>query len=70
LLTAVIIVIDLLVIKNFYPAQHDTVVWLRNGIFFSGLLSLGLAYALAFYRSRSAVRKYALTITKKQKQTP
>lgn len=64
LLTAVIIVLDLLVIKNFYPAEHEAFTWLRNGVFFTGLGAICLAYALVFYRSRSAVKKYASTITK------
>jgi hypothetical protein len=51
LLTALVIVLDLLVIENFYPAEHSAMVWLRNDVFLLGILTLAGCYGWAFYRS-------------------
>lgn len=64
LLTALVIVIDLLVIKNFYPAEHQLFIWLRNGIFVTGGLLFATAYGLAFYRSRRKTYNYFKTVKK------
>ncbi|PHI21540.1 hypothetical protein CEQ90_01630 [Lewinellaceae bacterium SD302] len=65
LLTALVIVIDLLVVKNFYPAEHQAVIWIRNCVFFAGVLLFAGAYGLAFYRSRRGVQQYLKTIKSK-----
>lgn len=69
LLTALVIVADLLVVKNFYPAEHQSVIWLRNSIFLVGFLILAGAYALAYYRAKSEVNHYLTTIKQKIKQS-
>lgn len=64
LLTALVIVLDLLVVKNFYPAEHSAMIWLRNDVFLLGLLTLTGCYGWALYRSwvsSSQFRQQALT---------
>lgn len=58
LLTALVIVLDLLVVKNFYPAQHYALLWLRNDLFLLSLLWLGACTAWAFYRAHRQALSY------------
>ena len=51
LLTALVIVIDLLIVKNFYPDEHSAMIWLRNDVFLLGIITLAGCYGWAFYRS-------------------
>lgn len=61
LLTALIIVLDLLFVKNFYPMAHQTFVWLRNGVFLAGIFLFVATYALTWYQAGVSVRKYSIT---------
>ena len=62
LLTALVIVLDLLIIKNFYPAEHQAAIWLRNDVFIAGILFIAGAYGLAWFRAKRAVKHYRTTI--------
>lgn len=64
LLTALVIVVDLLIIKNFYPAEHQATIWLRNSIFIAGILFFAGAYGLAWYRAHTATKHFQTSIKK------
>lgn len=51
LLTALVIVLDLLIVKYFYPAEHSAMIWLRNDVFLLGIFTLLACYSWAFYQS-------------------
>jgi len=69
LLTALVIVLDLLIVKNFYPNWHNTMLWLRNITFVTGLVGLAGFYGFAFYKSQQNARKYVLTVDKNKHKT-
>ncbi len=52
LLAALAVTINLLVVQNFFPPYAPLVNWISIGIFLTGVLTLGGAYALAYYRCR------------------
>ena len=49
LLTALVVTINVLIVRNFYPDFAGLVTWLSIDVFTIGLLSLGGAYAYAYY---------------------
>ncbi|MEL6142006.1 MAG: hypothetical protein AAFQ37_04020 [Bacteroidota bacterium] len=69
LLTALVIVLDLLIVKNFYPDWHSAMLWLRNIAFISGLVGYASFYGFAFYKSQQNARRYVLAIDKKKHKT-
>lgn len=67
LITALIIVLDLLIVKNFYPSEHQAMTWLRNDVFLAGILVLLGAYGFAYYRSRRFVSQLSKQIQSSKK---
>lgn len=65
LLTALVIVLDLLVVKNFYPREHQAFLWLRNDVFFIGVLVLLGSVSLAWWRASRRVSRYQSEIRKR-----
>lgn len=65
LLTALVIVLDLLVVKNFYPNHHQAFIWLRNDVFLAGILAFALAYGIAWFQAKRTVDHYQNEIKRK-----
>ncbi|MEM9837459.1 MAG: hypothetical protein AAF828_13210, partial [Bacteroidota bacterium] len=59
LAAALVIVLDLLVIENFYPLEHHAMVWLRNDVFLLGVLIFVGCYGFAYYRSWQTTRQFS-----------
>lgn len=58
LLTAFVIVLDLLVVNTFYPDEHQAMVWLRNDLLIFGILGFAGCYGLAYARAHRAGSRY------------
>ena len=55
---AVVIVVDMLLVQPFYPAEHSAMVWLRNDLFIIGLLALIITFGLAWWRSKRSAHNW------------
>ena len=58
LLTALVVTVNLLVVKNFYPGQAGMMSSISVEVFAIGMLALGGAYAFAYWRSRHEAHQF------------
>ncbi|MGB3799212.1 MAG: hypothetical protein WA952_05310 [Lewinella sp.] len=66
LLTALVVTVNLLVVKSFYPEYSRLVTWISLDVFVIGLLSLFGAYGYAYYLSwREATQFRAARLNKR-----
>ncbi|PPK84737.1 hypothetical protein CLV84_3900 [Neolewinella xylanilytica] len=67
LLTALVVTVNLLVVKNFYPEHAPATTWISLDIFVIGLLALFAAYGYAYYLSwRTASQFRAARLNKRR----
>lgn len=55
---AVVIVVDMLLVEPFYPAEHSAMIWLRNDLLIVGLLALIGCFGLAWWRARTSAHNW------------
>lgn len=66
LLAALAIVLDLLVVAHFFPAEHTAMIWLRNDLLLAGFLGLVLSYTYAYFRASREVKVFSQAALKKK----
>ena len=68
LLTALVVTVNLLVVKNFYPVHSPAVTWISLYVFATGLLTLLGAYGYAYYLSWREARDFRAARLNKRPQ--
>ena len=70
LLTALVVTVNLLVIKNFYPQHAPATTWISLDVFAIGLLSLFGAYGYAYYLAWREARDFRAARLNKRPEKP
>ena len=58
LLMALVVTVNLLVVRHFYPAYTELLTWMSAGLFALGMLSLAGVYAATYYLSHREARDF------------